>query len=489
VAQPAAFASRARRGVGLALTALLVSGVAVAHAAPSERHTTLNPPTRAAAAYPSARISGPVTGGRHHRPYDASLVNLSPWGYREQEYFASGVATGGGSSAIPTPTTSSGPAAYRTRILVRRPVNPARFNGTVLVEWFNVTSQQDYDADWSEGYREILRGGYAYVGVSAQQQGVRTLQAWDPVRYHSLRHPGDGYADSIYAQILRAVRAPRGTNPLAGLTVRHVIADGHSQSGVDLHAFVDNVQRRVHLADGFLIRGDATTHFDVAHLQTPVLEYQSEAEIDGSVAAVQRRGQSSAPAKDSAFYRLWQVAGATHTGSEGGYYLIDSTRWNYLNDHAQWDENAQGRYDGSGAKTCVSSIGLGALDEFPQWYTLDAAIHALNAWVTTGNAPASAPRIAGSSSGRVLRDGHGNARGGVRDPVVDVPIATYHGDEGCPLSGVTRSFTKVVLHRLYPTHAAYVDAMQRAIAVDEQSGWLLPYDGADLLSRAERQAV
>jgi hypothetical protein len=438
-----------------------------------------------AAVQPSATISGPATGGLHGRPYGASVVALAPWHYVEREYFASGVATAGGSQAIPAPQLGSAPSPYRTRIVVRRPVNAARFNGTVLVEWLNVSSQQDYDADWSEGYREILRGGYAYVAVSVQAQGVRTVRTWDPVRYAGLQHPGDGYAQSIYAQILLALRRPRGVDPLAGLPVRHVIADGHSQSGIDLHAFVDQVQSRQHVADGFLIRGDATTGFDVGHLRTPVLQYQSEAELTGPVGELQTELQHPPPARDSRFYRLWQVAGATHTGAEGSDYLFASLGRDWGGQsNVRWDERTEGRYDGSGASTCPSSIGVGTLDEYPQWYTLDAAIHALNTWVTTRRPPGHAPRIVVDSSGAIQRDANGNARGGVRSPVVDVPIATYHGDEGCPLSGVTKPLAPATLATLYPTHARYLAAFRPAMRRARAAGWLLPYDAADLMRRA-----
>ena len=323
-----------------------------------------------------------------------------------------------------------------------------------------------------------------------QQVGATSTKNWDPVRYASLQHPGDGYADSMYAQILAAVRHPKGVNPLAGLSVRHVIADGHSQSGIDLHAFVDTVQRTTPVADGFLIRGDAISRFDWAHLRTPVLQYQSEQELDGPVARLQQEGAYSPPAPDSAFYRLWQVAGATHTGQEGSDYLEAELGRDYAtNRQPGWDEASEGRYDASGVGSCVSSIGVGAIDQFPQWYTLDAAIHALNQWVTTGHAPAPAPRVVTDGSGVPLRDAHGNAIGGVRDPVVDVPIATYHGDEGCPLSGVSVPLGAATLKALYPTPGSYPAQVRKAAERDESSGWLLNYDGADLIGRAQQVPI
>ena len=62
-------------------------------------------------------------------------------------------------------------AGYKTRILVRRPTNPAHFNGTVLVEWMNVSAGESAP-DWDFLNPMLMRDGYAYVGVSAQALGV-----------------------------------------------------------------------------------------------------------------------------------------------------------------------------------------------------------------------------------------------------------------------------------------------------------------------------
>ena len=113
----------------------------------------------------------------------------------------------------------------------------------------------------------------------------------------------------------------------------------------------------------------------------------------------------------------------------------------------------------------------------------------LNRWIATGQAPATAPRFGVDKAGHIQRDQYGNALGGIRDPVVDVPIATYHGDEDCPLSGVTIAFNPGALASLYPTHAAYLAAMRAAVGRAESRGWLQLYDGNDLLARAKRLTV
>jgi hypothetical protein len=107
-------------------------------------------------------------------------------------------------------------APYTTRLLVRRPTRASDFNGTVVVEWLNVSSKTDVDVDFGYLADEILRKGDAWVGVSAQAAGIDStggsqfgpaavgLKAWDPERYGALHHPGDAYSYDIFSQAGRA---------------------------------------------------------------------------------------------------------------------------------------------------------------------------------------------------------------------------------------------------------------------------------------------
>lgn len=72
----------------------------------------------------------------------STSFDLAQVGYRESEFFLSGTASGYTSA---TPLTSdgkwavtpNGTAPYTTRAVVRRPVDPKKFNGTVIVESYN----------------------------------------------------------------------------------------------------------------------------------------------------------------------------------------------------------------------------------------------------------------------------------------------------------------------------------------------------------------
>src|SRR5690348_6732957 len=97
--------------------------------------------------HPSAAnptVTGPVTGGKGAIVLPGTTTfSLSSVAYTQSEFFISGQA----SSYAPTaPLGSDGQwqvapattAPYTTRIVVYRPADPARFNGTVVVEWLNV---------------------------------------------------------------------------------------------------------------------------------------------------------------------------------------------------------------------------------------------------------------------------------------------------------------------------------------------------------------
>jgi hypothetical protein len=138
-----------------------------------------------------------------------SNFDLTPLGYRTDEFFVSGTAS---SYKLSDPPTADGrwnavPAEtvlYTTRIVTVRPSDPKKFNGTVVVEWLNVSGGADGGAGSIGLHREVLRNGYVYVGVSAQKVGVERgpsllaagnpLKKANPERYGRLHHPGDAFS-------------------------------------------------------------------------------------------------------------------------------------------------------------------------------------------------------------------------------------------------------------------------------------------------------
>ena len=143
----------------------------------------------------AACVSGPV-----NPPSDISLLigpDAAALGYERSEFFLAGVAnsytptaplgTDGKWQVAPNPDPATR-APYKTRFVVYRPTDPAKFNGTVVVEWLNVTSGRRPPDRLALRPQRVVRSGAAYVGVSAQLVGVTALKASGP-RYGVARAP------------------------------------------------------------------------------------------------------------------------------------------------------------------------------------------------------------------------------------------------------------------------------------------------------------
>ena len=211
-------------------------------------------------------VTAPPAAGSHGYPFGLSLVDLAAHGYRADEWFLEGDAT----RYRPAASTELGvdgrwtaePAGtrpYRTRVLVYRPVDPDRFNGTVVLHWNNVSAGYEL---FSGDTPELLEGGYAFAGVTTQRVGVhglptapQGLQAWDPERYGTLSIASDDDSFDIFTQAARAVGPDRDrtTDPLGGLDVQRVIAMGSSQSAGRLGAYVNAIHPLAHAIDAYLL--------------------------------------------------------------------------------------------------------------------------------------------------------------------------------------------------------------------------------------------
>ena len=127
----------------------------------------------------------------------------------------------------------------------------AGVNGAAVMEWLNVSEGTDLAADWEAMHREIVRDGFAYVGVSVQKVGVEggpsltpntvPIKKADPARYGRLSHPGDAFAYDIYSQAGRAVRGAAGAGVLGPLVAKRLLATGDSQSAAFLTTYVDAI--------------------------------------------------------------------------------------------------------------------------------------------------------------------------------------------------------------------------------------------------------
>ncbi|MGA1212193.1 MAG: alpha/beta hydrolase domain-containing protein, partial [Solirubrobacterales bacterium] len=209
-------------------------------------------------AVPTPDVTGPiaVTQDPESYPFLATEIDLSRYGYVEQEFFISGNAyrydlSGDlGEDGIRIETGGphgNGTYPFQPRIVVRRPADPADANGTVVAEWNNVTATRDIEWNWLGDPEFMLRNGYTFVGVTAQNVGLLGLRSFDSDRYGDVEGrwdtsmainplgPNDPALDDlsydIYGAALKAIRgAGTGEDPLGGIEAETVIASGESQS-------------------------------------------------------------------------------------------------------------------------------------------------------------------------------------------------------------------------------------------------------------------
>jgi hypothetical protein len=446
---------------------------------------------------PAADVEGPIAG----EPANRMPVDFADrYGFVEEEYLVSGDAsayepvgdlTDDGAWSVGAGAT----APYKTRVIVRRPADPDDFNGTVVVEWFNVTAGVDADPDFGLLYPALFDEGAAYVGVSAQHVSVeggtgplleipgapasafQPLKDRDPERYGSLSHPGDEYSYDIYAQVGAAVRLG---DLLDGVAPEHVLAIGESQSAFRMVTFINAIQPVTEAYDGFLVHsrggGSAPLAGDQGEsdpsanpvairgdLDVPVLQFQTETDLI-------ELGFLAARQPDTDLLATWEVAGTAHADAA-------ILAYGALANDIDFDLGA----------IC------GSVNEGPQAEVLRAAFVVLQRWVADGTAPPAGPPIE-TADATLRRDADGNVIGGIRTPAVDAPVAALSGSNAtdsviCRLFGATDPFTPERLAELYATHDDYVEAVTASADAALEAGFLREADRDALVTKAEAARI
>ncbi|HVJ96657.1 MAG TPA: alpha/beta hydrolase domain-containing protein [Acidimicrobiia bacterium] len=431
---------------------------------------------------------GPVLDGA---PTLSSVqFDLATVGYAVEEHVVTGEAV-----SYASPGEESGRAPFTTRIVVYRPVDAARRNGTAVVEWLNVTGGLDIPALWMATHRHLIRDGYTWVGVSAQLVGIEGggmlpglgLRQTAPDRYASLQHPGDAFSFDIFSQVARAVREL--------LRADRVIATGASQSAFYLTTYINAVDPIAAAVDGFVLQGRGgagvpleglVLDFDPADhearlrrlagreriredARVPVVVVQSETDVFGSLQYLPARQP------DSERFRLWEVAGGAHADT-------------YFFSASPFDSGALAVDELAALVAKSASSGMPVevpINSGPQMhYVLQRAFAACDRWIRDGVAPPSAERLAADGDGRMLTDDLGIARDGVRTPWVDAPVEVLSG-LGQPgfmmdLFGVTRSFANGELATRYRDRDEFVARFDAATQAAVDAGFLLSVDAAEI---------
>ncbi len=400
---------------------------------------------------PVPSVSAEVTGpGRMFE----SLMELpagddmARFKYEAKEYFVSGTANG---------------EPYKTRVVIRKPTENGRFSGLVLAESMHPSGNA-----WMFHFTHRYSMDAGHIALDILTTTHEPFVEFNQERYKDL-HVGQGQAPEIIAQVGALMKSKEAANPLAGLPLRKMILAGTSASAAALINYLPAhmVYRLADMKpvyDGFLPTSTGAT---IRQIDVPMIQVPTLTEVAGGNATARQDGDE--PGNQ---FRVYEFAGMAH---------IDSR------DAAAYYPNP-----------CKLPI-----SRFPMAAYMSVALNHLWQWVDTGTVPPRADRIlvdrnVGNDGSLMALDEHGNPRGGIRNPYVDVPAKKYGvRNEGavppivnahpfvaarpveaqnqlCGLAGYEIDFTAAQLKKLYRNPREYQARVARSLEALTKSGWSLP---------------
>ncbi|MDO6415261.1 alpha/beta hydrolase domain-containing protein [Sphingomonas sp. BIUV-7] len=421
----------------------------------------------------------------------AAPISLDTAGYTEKELFMSGVANRyrfANSLANADVMDSGHP--YKTRLIVRAPKDPTKFNGIVVVEWLNVTTKQDGDFVFGPAHDYLLRDGYAYVGVTVQRTGIAALHRMNGPRYAglSLDAPntdtdgkiidpenfgslgGDVLSWDVWTQVGEQIKAGK---ILGGLKIKQMIASGQSQSAGKLTTYYNSIHPLKPVYDAFIFydrAGPLRTDIDTKSIAVGT-EFFSN--FQGT------------PPADTATHRWWEIAGASHNSYRE---IADYVDLSFRQDAANRDPNGKplSLSDIIVAGQCVS---MPIWSRVPNGFVLSAAFEAIKNWLTSGKAPPARDRLVMDANGKTKRDANGLVDGGIRTATYTVPnginVGVNTGGGFCMLAGSHKDFTEKQMCERYMSQGNYVAQFAGALDADVARGVLLRPDADTLLTEAK----
>ena len=224
------------------------------------------------------------------------------------------------------------------------------------------------------------------------------------------------------------------------------------------------------MIDGFVIHG-ATGQALRTDLKTPAFRLFSELEVV----------QNALDLPDRDYLRTWEVAGAAHADRD----LIDALDAVLERDLPQF----------AGNEACDKP----PMSRIPARMVQHAAYDSMKVWIEKGKQPPGAPKIQVSpapSEGErrvIARDTNGNALGGIRLAQFAVPVATDTGENSggqfCNIYGSHVPFDQMKLDRLYPSHAAYVAAVEKITESNLKAGFITKEDAEQTVREAQQSKI
>ncbi len=471
-------------------------------------------------AFGAFHVDGPIPSTPESHPFGGAAYtrvpqDLAAFGYVEEEYFLSGTANIYDWPESGPATVRTAGAPYTTRVLVRRPIDGTKFSGNVIVEMLNPSNLFDLNLAWAISHEQFVRNGDGWVGMTAKPIAVASLQTFDPVRYAPLSWksplaPDDprgcalnsrdtthetenGLVWDMYTQLGAWLRNDDASNPFryggaAGAhPVERLYGWGYSQTGSFLYTYINAIHPLVVNAtgktpyDGYIVavasgpssinqcaerlaEGDPRRQFK--NVGVPIFRIMTQSDYLRTVSA--RRPNSDEPGDR---YRNYEIAGSGHASPEELMYCASPAD-----------------IEKAGRTVPPMECNEGSRSRFPNSVFFNAAIANLDKWVRDGT-PAPRAEPIEVVNGKPVLDEHGNVRGGVRSPFVDVPTSTWMGNSTgpsfCVIAGHEIPFDREKLKALYADHDAYVRAVIANVELLVTQRFITKADGDALVEAAE----
>jgi hypothetical protein len=344
--------------------------------------------------------------------------------------------------------------------MVRKPSNNRKFSGLVIVEAMHPSGAAhmfEFTSDYT------MTSGQMAVEVVTN---LTELLAQNKERYKDLKVDPDQTSE-ILAQAGALIKQTKTGTPFAGLQIRKMVLLGTSATAAILMAYlpahmVFRTRDMKGIYDGFLPMSTGATPRAV---DVPLIEVPTMTEVSGG--NVTTRPDGDTPGDQ---FRVYEFAGMAHVDSR------DSIRFK--------------------PDPCRYPV-----SQYPEQAYMSVALRALLDWVDKGKIPPRAERITVETAEgrpRIAVDENGNAKGGIRNPYVDVPAAKFavrneaanppipnpsawvaaHGQgapaQMCGLAGYETTYSKEQLQKLYSNRKTYESRVRKSLDELEKMGWSLP---------------
>lgn len=456
------------------------------------------------------------------------LVEDLPTEYVEEEFFVSGGADLYNYANNPPLSPADIEAIdddvpYKTRMIVRRPAKANKFNGTVVIEWWNSTASFDTAPGWDPSAEYFAKSGIVYVGVTNSTTslgflvgGCRLLGFLPPAcgtRYSTLSLPENGLAYDMMGQIANLLKNDGPGNPLpAGFDVDRVFHVGESQQGGSVITYASGFDQLADINDGYFVQSainarpinfgpdcdeagsppypDCTPRLTfpstLVSTNLPVPVYQVVTQTDFESLGFNVFGRQP----DTPTYRYYEVAGGAHNAVHKGIEVIPA---GVLGPDPVLLEDL-----------CLEELNTTADGPVFVSYVFNALWERMQEQVEKGAVPP-AGVLMDDENGVLQRDAQDNVLGGVRLPSMEAPTATYlssatanpflppllagFANLACRLSGAVLPFDNATLDSLYRNHGSYVSQVARSVRDLKAQGLLLQQDAVTVKRNAAQSEI